>query len=70
MVSGCPEAVAELKQFEAQLDYSQPAISFPIPSPSSDTCSDLESDAVIASPKYLKNPEVSIIKVTNSISDT
>ena len=50
-VSGCPEAVAELKQFEAQLDYSQPATSFPIPSPSSDICPDPGSDHVIVSAK-------------------
>ena len=50
-ISGCPEAVAELKQFEAQLDYSQPAISFPIPSPTSDICPDPESDHVIVSAK-------------------
>ena len=68
-VSGCPEAVAELKEFEAQLDYSQPAISFPIPAPSSDICPDPESDHVIVSAKYLKNAEVSIVKFTSSKSD-
>ena len=68
-VSGCPEAVAELKQFEAQVDYSQPARSFPILAPSSDICPDPESDHVIVSAKYLKNAEVSIVKVTSSKSD-
>ena len=68
-VSGCPEAVAELKQFEAQLDYSQPATSFPISFSSSDICPDPESDHVIVSAKYLKNAEVSIVKFTSSKCD-
>ena len=50
-VSECPEAAAELRQFEAQLDYSQPAWSFPIPPPTSDICPDPESDHVIVSAK-------------------
>ena len=50
-VSECPEAVTELRQFEAQLDYSLPAISYQIPPPSSNICPDPDSDHVIVSAK-------------------
>ena len=69
-VSECPEAVAELKQFEAQLDYSQPAINFPIPSPSSDICPDPESDVVIVSAKSNRDLKDSTLTDLDHMKDT
>ena len=50
-VSDCPEAIAELKQFEAQVDFNEAVINLPIPSPSSDICPDPESGVVLVSAK-------------------
>ena len=69
-VSGCPEAVAELNQFEAQLDYSQPAISFPIPSPSSNICPDPESDHVIVSAKSNQDLKKITLRDLDDMSNT
>ena len=69
-VSDCPEAITELKQFEAQLDYGQPAISFPIPSPSSDICPDPESDVMIVSVKSNQDLNKITLKGLDDITDT
>ena len=69
-VSDCPRAIAELRQFEAQLDYDQPAINFPIPSPSSDICPDSDSDAVIVSAKSNQNLKQIALKDLDTITDT
>jgi len=50
-VSECKEAVAELDQFEAQLDYNQLITEFPIPAPSNSICPDPNSNAMIVSVK-------------------
>ena len=69
-VSDCPEAVAELKQFEAQLDYDQPAINLPIPPPSSDICPDPESDAAIVSVKSREELRKTTLRDVDVMEDT
>ena len=69
-VSGCPEAVAELSKFEAQLDYSQPVISYPIPSPSSDICPDPDSDHVIVSAKSYQDLKKITLRDLDDMTNT
>ena len=54
-VSGCPEAIAELNQFEAQLNNNQSIMNLPIPSPSDKICPDERSDAMIIAIKSNKD---------------
>ena len=69
-ISNCTDAIDELKKFEAQLDYSQPAISFPIPSPSSDICPDPESNAVLVSAKSNQDLRKIAFKDIDIMEDT
>ena len=68
--SDCQEAVDELNQFEAQLDYGQPTMSFPIPPPSSEICPDPESDAIIVSAKSNQDLLKTSLKDLDRMADT
>ena len=68
--SDCQEAVDELNKFEAQLNYNQSAISFPIPSPSSDILPDPESDVSVITAKAIQDLNKSSLRDIDHMEDT
>lgn len=69
-VSECQEAVAELNQFEAQLDYNQLIVNFPLPAPSNSICPDPESDAMIVSIKSNQDLKKTSLRGVYHLEDT
>ena len=68
--SDCQEAIDELDKFEDQLDYSQSAINFPIPSPSSDILPDPDSNMSVITAKAIQDLKKSSLRDIDHMEDT